>query len=250
MKKYMKKFLSVFLVFVFFISITPSSAFALSKSQMEEEAEIFLESKGLLNGNIVNIDTVENSVLFTIEFLPNDEPTYIKYEKKVGDIIVVISENGYVDTFLFKSDGTVYLDDVETDYFDFLYLPSMVNTYASAFYNTMPAEASGTYTYFDAISGTMAFDKFIKDLTTYVLARKIEAVMGIPSAVTTALVSQIKTTAQQYDDTGTAISYVRNVYKNNKNYPLKVYFRHDTNYTLACGKKTYATFYEIETLVG
>lgn len=249
MKKTFKKITAMFLTALFMINLLPAYVFAFSGISKEAESALnFIESKNLLCGEILAVKEIEDGFEFKVNYLGENNDSYLVFKEKNNEKSVTVIENEIINEIVFKEDGTVTLDGVQTTIFNNTNIMPL-STYASAFYETMPASASGTYTYFDQISGNIVTEFVIKSLTTNVLASYISAALGVPAIVVKAAAALIKTTANTYNDNGLMLTYVRKVYKNNKDYPLNIYFRHDIDYRLVCGQKVYATFYEVETLV-
>lgn len=138
MKTTMKKFISVMLCALFVINLVPASAFATyTMSDKAEEALAFVESKGFAVGDVQAVYENGDYLKFDVKYLSSGETSYIEYTENNDGIRVVLTEGNNSDTIIFKYNGDVYWDENEVECFN-EGVPSIVASYASGFFDTIP----------------------------------------------------------------------------------------------------------------
>lgn len=101
-------------------------------SSLESEALSFIKSKGFITEDIVSREFTDTGIIFTLNYLDSGENSYISYAKdNNNDIHIVVTESDKINEIIFKSNGVVLFDGIETDIFNFTYAPVPASTYAS-----------------------------------------------------------------------------------------------------------------------
>ena len=137
----MKKRISIFFrVFAMFILSLGVSADEKNKYQKETD---FLNSIYMPMEYVQNVYSVDNSVIFEMNYLENGEISRITYTENNGDITVFIDENTRSNEIIFKKDGEVYIDEILTHMYDDALVAPL--RYASAnFVTSMPTSYNYT----------------------------------------------------------------------------------------------------------
>ena len=253
MKKTLKKITAMLLTALFMVNLIPTSVFALSGMAEEtEEALAFIESKGLIMGEVVDVYTVDNGYMFKV-LLDTNEETIIEYIKTNNDITIKITEEHASNTLQFKESGVVYLDGVITDIF-------------SNNNNIMTADTGGyVYTYYETVAAAeavwgpwvctettyindvIAFAKAIRLLTKPIISAAIGAVLKVPAKQVFSLAEMALNLAINYQISDTQLSISHTNFKDARRGPLQYMTRGVTICTSSAGSST-GEYWEMATL--
>ena len=109
MKNVIIKVSSFIMALAFVLQMIPMSTYAASSNSYSEELN-FITSKGYLIGTVLDTYSIENGVVFKVNYLSNGEDSFIKYENDVDGIRITIIEGEKQDEIFYKNNGQIYVD--------------------------------------------------------------------------------------------------------------------------------------------
>jgi hypothetical protein len=124
--------------------ITPAKVQAQDFSSAKvDEALAFIQGKGLLVGTVTSSSINDDAVILELIYSTGAHATYIYKELINGDIELTITESHASDTFVFKNNGDIYVDEVfDIDLTSANNASINMRNYASYFYTNIPAGVS------------------------------------------------------------------------------------------------------------
>ena len=179
MKTMFRRLSSALLTVIFLFTLIPTNAFAANKvTSKSQEALNFIESKGFLIGDIIDIDITSDGFIFEVQYLSNGEHSLIEYHEKDNGIELVFVEGNARDTFLFNANGNVYLNSALLHNHINNYIARDSGGYIYQYYKTRLAaiNAWGNFThgpetcYTDIIPLTLDLSSSSKPAVAYVIA--------------------------------------------------------------------------------
>lgn len=246
----MKKIVALFLSFLLVLETFSIGASAM-ESSIKEEALTFIESKGFITEEIISEELIDNGIKFTLKYLSSGDiatTTYIKYAN--NDILIIIEENAKTNEILFKSDGTVLFNGVETERFNFSTTPSLTATYAS--YMCEERSLPGTCDrVFEKSVGevtpiSLALPVMVKNCTISVLASIITGNLGWTNA--TPVAESIAGTLIGFAWGDTSIQYRATVTRDDNQAPLQYFYKYTETWS-GSGQSWPHKTYKVENLL-
>lgn len=250
MKKKISIFFRVFAIFLLSLGVSADE-----KNKYQKETD-FLNSIYMPMEYVQNIYSVDNSVVFEMNYLENGEISHITYTENNGDITVFIDENTVYDELVFKKNGDVYLDGIITHIYDKKAVAPL--RYASTdFVSSMPTSYKYTsfVDYGTASYPDIVLSKALKDTSEGLVLSCICNTLSIPTSKGGVISSLARILIDTAKDLGTSSNVIhfkatikyctsipaglQNVYKYNASGIIDGYNSHVKS----------TTYYKVETLV-
>ena len=113
----MKKFLSIITSFMLIVNMLciPTSAETVV-SENAQNALSFMQSVGIVTGNVIDIVETDNFIDFSVSYLPNNQISHLIYSQNENSISITIDEGTVSNEILFNADNTFSLDGMVFSY--------------------------------------------------------------------------------------------------------------------------------------
>ncbi len=113
----MKKFLSIITSFMLIVNMLciPTSAETVV-SENAQNALSFMQSVGIVTGNVIDIVETDNFIDFSVSYLPNNQISHLIYSQNENSISITIDEGTVSNEILFNADNTFSLDGMTFSY--------------------------------------------------------------------------------------------------------------------------------------
>ncbi len=260
MKKFFRKIALMFLCSLGFLGVFSENTMALSVTSPEvNEAISFIESKHFYIGDVLSVEEISDGILINASYLPSGEISQINYRKSTnGDISLTIKESSIINTIIFKHDGTVYFDGIETTAFDPIDISNNYDSYdvlrsssASYMTDTLPSgfSESGfeTKKYGTANPVTIGLPMALEGMGASVLGAIIVSKLGWVNAE--AVAQNIAGSLIGLGSQANEILYCADIYINNQQYPFQVAYKYVETWRLSGLPDWPHKTYRIETLL-
>lgn len=187
----MKKIISLILSLSFVFNIFTVNAFALD-SEEYNEAVAFIRNQGFLASDIEGVEVTKEGFKFSASYLPNNEISYIFYEKESDGVKLTITEGNKSNEIVYKNNGYVYLDGIRNNLLEKSYVnTNSVSNRATVAISTYEniEDVPGYESYwknrpYDTPSaGTTVLINLTATLTVGALSRLIAGAFDIPVAL-------------------------------------------------------------------
>ena len=255
MRKSLSKFTALFLSAIFTFNMLSVSVFAANDLSPEaNEAISFIKSKNFPVGEVVSVTNKDNSIVFTVKYLSSGEVSYIEYsENSDSDVFLTLTEGDKINHIVFKNNGSVLYEGVETDVFEQKNVTRIYNSRAAyASYMCTADQLPGTCDrVFEQSAGTvnpitLALPGVVQSLTVSTLSAVICSGLGWVNAESVA--AMIAGAILDRAINITSILYTAKVTRDNNQYPLQIFYKYDETWSWDGGSWPYKN-YKVENLL-
>ena len=192
MRKHSKKFIAIILSIVFSINVFPTSAFAQTVlSNNAQNALDFINSVGIVTGEIISVEENNDKIDFSVKYLPNNQISHLIYSECDTGITVIIDEGSTLNEIVFKNNGEVTVDGVLFPYFS--NIPSTIDSgyYIYDYYDSPPAGWSDPTENESKINDVVGAVTWTVSLLSTVIASKVPVGPAKALSIASLLISTV-----------------------------------------------------------